>query len=72
LNFKKVSKMKEKKILQVNLMEIRRINKSRDLIEIWLMLINATRDFIEEKSKFENQCVKIAIIKGSKTKMNGC
>ena len=36
------------------------------------MLINATRDFIEEKSKFENQCVKIAIIKGSKTKMNGC
>ena len=37
------------------------------------MLINATRDLIEEKTKFENQfCVKIAIIKGSKTKMNGC
>ena len=63
--------MKEKQILEVNLMEIRRINKSRDLIEIWFMLINATRDLIEETSG-ELMCVKIAIIKGSKTKMNGC
>ena len=63
--------MKEKQSLEVNLLEIRRINKSGDLIEIWFMLINATRDLIEiwfmlinetmglieEKSKFENQLV---------------
>ena len=63
--------MKEKQSLEVNLLEIRIINKSEDLIEIWFMLINATRDLIEiwfmlinetmdlieEKSKFENQLV---------------
>ena len=47
--------MKEKQSLEVNLLEIRRINKSGDLIGIWFMLINATMDLIEEKSKFENQ-----------------
>jgi hypothetical protein len=49
------AKMKEKQSLEVNLLEIRRINKSGDLIGIWFMLINATMDLIEEKSKFENQ-----------------
>ena len=49
--------MKEKQSLEVNLLEIRRINKSGDLIEIWFMLIDATRDLIEEKTKFENQFV---------------
>jgi hypothetical protein len=51
------AKMKEKQSLEVNLLEIRRINKSGDLIGIWFMLINATMDLIEEKSKFENQFV---------------
>ena len=49
--------MKEKQSLELNLLEIRRINKSGDLIEIWFMLINETMDLIEEKSKFENQLV---------------
>jgi hypothetical protein len=40
--------MKEKQSLEVNLLEIRRINKSGDLIEIWFMLINPTMDLIEE------------------------
>ena len=67
----------KKQILEVNLMEIRRINKSRDLIEIWFMLINATRENLvyvnwRKIKVWESICVKIAIIKGSKTKMNGC
>ena len=49
--------MKEKQSLEVNLLAIRRINRFGDLIEIQFMLINATMDLIEEKSKFENQFV---------------
>lgn len=45
--------MKEQS-LEVILVKIERFNKSRDLIELWIDLINTIRDLIREKLKFRS------------------